>query len=74
MKYYVMVEISYNDGTKDSLAIYSYDILDDALSSFHRNLGSWIQKENVAHILCMVIDYYGATIKNEFWDRPGEQR
>lgn len=69
-RYYLIEVIQYNDGTKESSAVYSYDTLDEAVSRFHKELGGWMTKENVAHILCIVTNSEGGIYKNESWTAP----
>lgn len=72
MRYYLIEIIQYNDGTKESPSIYSYDSLDAAVSKFHKELGGWGygQKENVKHVLCMVINSEGGIYENKSWTAP----
>lgn len=70
MKYYLVEIIDYNDGTKSSPAIYTYETKDEAIARFHKELGGWMSKENVSHILCMVTNSEGGIYKNESWIRP----
>lgn len=70
MKCYLIEVITYNDGTKESPAIYSYETKDEAIARLHTELGSWMKKDNVAHILCMVTNSEGGVYKNESWTAP----
>lgn len=70
MRCYLIEIIAYNDGTKENSAIYSYETKDEAIARFHTELGGWMKKDNVAHILCMVINSEGGVYKNESWTAP----
>lgn len=70
MRCYLIEIITYNDGTKENPAIYSYETKDEAIARFHTELGGWMKKDNVAHILCMVTNSEGGVYKNESWTAP----
>ena len=50
-------------------AITSKTDLDAALMSLHQTMASAMANANVSSCLCMVIDQYGAVIRNEYWAR-----
>ena len=70
MKYYVVEVIQYNDGQKDSPAIYSYDDVNKAIARFHKDLGAWMVKPEVKHMLVMVVNDEGGVYKNETYTAP----
>ena len=70
LKFYLVEVITYNDGTKENPAIYAYDTLDEAVSRFYTEMGGWMKKENVAHILCVVMNSEGGVYKNEYLTNP----
>lgn len=61
MKFYLFMTTEFNDGTKDSKSIYEYETLNEAEANFHKQLGGWMVKDNVSHILAMVINSEGGT-------------
>lgn len=65
MKYYLIFNMMYNDGTKDSNSEYTYDTEAEAITNFHKQLGGWRAKENVKHILAMVINSEGGVYATE---------
>lgn len=70
MKYYLVIVMQFIDSTTDSKAIYEYGTLDEAKANFHKQLGGWILKDNVQHILAMVVDERGFIPALETYDRP----
>lgn len=70
MKYYYLITISFNDDTKDSVAVYTYDDLDTAKATYHTQHGSWMKKENTDHILSLVTSEKGGIFVNDSWYRP----
>lgn len=70
MKYYLILTVDYNDETKASKSIYEYDNEQDAIANFHKQLGGYMLKANVAHILCVAMNSEGGIYKNEAWTNP----
>ena len=69
MKYYYLITISFNDGTKDSVAVYTYDDLDTAKANYHTQHGQWMKRDNTEHILSIVTSEKGGIFVNDSWYR-----
>lgn len=67
MEYYVILAKKYNDGTADKKSIYVYQTIDEAVASFHSQLGGAVGASTVDSILCLVINSVGGTIRSEYW-------
>lgn len=70
IKYYLIVVIDYNDGTKSAKSIYEYDNLNTARANFHKQFGGWMEKENVSHVLAIVTDSNGMCSSIETYTKP----
>lgn len=73
MKYYLSMIINYNDGTKDAPSIYTYTTESEASANFHRQMGNWMLKDNVQHIVAVVFADDGRIIKDETYNKPVEE-
>lgn len=62
--YYLIEILKFNDGTKDSYSIYNYDTRKDAISKYHKEIGGWLSKDNIASILCIIINDFGEIIES----------
>lgn len=73
MKYFVFVHEMYNDGTKDSPAIYTFEsesedgARKEAIASYHGKMSNGMKNSKISHILCQVIQSNGNTIRSEEW-------
>lgn len=67
MEYYVILAKKYNNGTADKKSIYVYQTIDEAVASFHSQLGGAVGASTVDSILCQVINSVGGTIRSEYW-------
>ncbi len=67
MEYYVILVKKYNDGTADKKSLYVYQTLDEAVASFHAQLGGAVGASTVDSILCLVVNSVGGTIRSECW-------
>ena len=67
MEYYVILAKKYNDGTADKKSIYVYQTIDEAVASFHSQLGGAVGASTIDSILCLVINSVGGTIRSEYW-------
>ena len=70
MKFYLLETIEFNDETKDSVGVYTYETKDEAIARFHKELGGWMVKENVSHVLCVVLNSEGSTYAKESYYKP----
>lgn len=64
-KYFVSEVMTFNDGTKDSVSIYTKATSTEAIATLHKDLGAWMIKDNIATIVIIVFDNYGAVYKKE---------
>lgn len=67
MEYYVFLAKKYNDGTADKKSIYVYQTIDEAVASFHSQLGGAVGASTIDSILCLVINSVGGTLRSEYW-------
>lgn len=67
MEYYVILVKKYNDGTADKKSLYVYQTLDEAVASFHSQLGGAVGASTIDSILCLVVNSVGGVIRSEHW-------
>lgn len=67
MEYYVILAKKYNDGAADKKSIYVYQTIDEAVASFHSQLGGAVGASTIDSILCLVINSVGGTLRSEYW-------
>lgn len=72
MKYYVILLVTYNNGTADKKAIYEFDSETEAVANFHTNVGIFMKDTNVQHLNVMAINNNGGIYQNEVFDRGEE--
>lgn len=70
MTYLVHVYIEYNNGKAAKKAIYTMATADEAIATFHSQMGSAMMDATVAHILCLAFNSEGGIYKNEAYTRP----
>ena len=71
-KFYVIGITRYNDGTKDSYSITSWENLKEAKKIYHQKLQVVYSTENLASGLVQIIDDYGTVLASEFYQTPAE--
>lgn len=67
MEYYVILAKKYNDGTADKKSIYVYQTIDEAVASFHSQLGGAVGASTIDSVLCLVINSVGGVLRSEYW-------
>jgi len=72
MKYYVILLVTFKDGTKDKVAIYSYDTEASALKGFYSYMSQYVDAENVATVNVEAKNNLGGIYKNESWSADAE--
>lgn len=73
MQYYVIQIEHYNDGTKNSYGIYTFDELDAALASLYQRMASGIKNEKVSLELCQILTSGGSVQRIERWVEPAPE-
>ena len=69
MKYRIILEVVFNDGTDDKVAIYTCNNEDEAIAGFHRYMGQYVGLSNVEHVNVIAKNSVGGIYKNESWTR-----
>lgn len=70
---YKLIELTnYNDGTKPSQGIYTYDTQEEAVANFHTKLGGAMKNAIYESEMLLVIDITGAVIEHKYWVRAHE--
>lgn len=59
MKFYLFEAASYQDGSKDSLGVYTYDALNPAKAAFYSKMGGAMKNSNYKSELLSVMDEEG---------------
>lgn len=67
MEYYVILVKKYNNGEADKKSIYVYQTIDEAVASFHSQLGGAVGASMIDAILCLVINSVGGILRSEYW-------
>lgn len=70
--FYLVFIVDFVDGSPRSLAIYTYATESEALSSYHKNLGAWVNKDRVSHVLAHILTEDGGTVRSESWRSENE--
>lgn len=72
MKYYVVLLVTYVNGEKDKVGIYTYDTLDAAKKGGYTYMGQYTDTENVSTVNVEVKNNVGGIHMNETWTRTTE--
>lgn len=72
MKFYVMEITTYNDGTKDAAAVYTYESQDEAVANYHSKMGGAMKNAKYQSELITVTAGNGNVILTDFWTRQEE--
>lgn len=67
MKYRVILEVIFNNGTDDKVGIYTYDSKDKALKGFYDYMRMYVAEPNVAIVNVICKDSEGYIYRNEMW-------
>ena len=70
MKYRVVLEAIFNDGTADKIGMYTYETKDKALKGFYDYMKQYVAEPNVAIVNVICKDSYGIILKDECWQNP----
>ena len=65
MKYLVILYINYNNGTADKKSIYEAKSSDEAVATFHTEMGKAMKDENVAHVMCKAMNSDGGEYESK---------
>lgn len=69
MKYYVILLVSYNNGTADKKAIYEYATESEAIANFHSYMGTYMKDATVSHLCVMAINNDGGVYETGFFTK-----
>lgn len=72
MKYYVVLIVTYLDGTKDKVSIYTFNSEVEAIKAFYTYMGQYVGADNVATVNVEAKNNVGGIYKNESWSVPKE--
>lgn len=72
MEYYVLLVKKYNDETATKKSLYTYDTLDEAVASFHSQLGGAVGADTIDSVMCQVVNSVGGTVRSEYWEAADE--
>lgn len=61
--------VTYLDGTASKKSIYTYASIDEAIASYHSEMGKYMKAENVDKIRIIIVDENGI-YKEDWWARP----
>lgn len=67
MKHFVLLFVTYNDGTADKKALYDCKDETEALAMSHRYAGQYIGSAGVATVLSEARNSVGGVINTESW-------
>ena len=70
MKYYLIVIITYTDGTTDKKSLYEYANEYEAIAHFHSTMGTTMVQDNVESVLVVAMNSEGGIYKNEKFTKP----
>lgn len=70
MKYYVILLVISEDGTKDKVAIYTYTSEEEALKNFYLYMGQYVNAEGIKSVCVEAKNSVGGVYKNEAWIAP----
>ena len=69
MKYYVVLIVTYNDGSADKLGVYSYNTEDEAIKNFFKYMSQFVDVDNVSTVTVEAKDNFGLSYKADTWAR-----
>lgn len=69
MKFYVVLIVTYADGTNDKVAIYNQPSADAAIKAFHSYMSQYVNVDNVATVYAVAINNVGGRYKEDTWVR-----
>lgn len=72
MKYLVILYVTYKDDSKPTSSIYSYDSVDEAIQNFYKNMGKYVNVDNVLSVMVKAINSLGGTYKEDCWMTPAD--
>lgn len=72
MKYYDVIVANYSDGTEKYTKNYSYDTIDEAISTAHSQYGKYVEPANVSTVLSTIINSVGGQPLTLYWQEPEE--
>lgn len=72
MKYLIVLYAQYNNETADKKAIYEVANSDEAVSSFHSYMGTYMKDKTVSKVTVVAMTENGGIIRDETWERPYE--
>lgn len=72
--YYFVTIQTFVDGSPTAKAIYDYSDYDTALSALFSTMVSSMANTNIKHVMCLIMNDGGQSIKYEQWDRPTAQQ
>lgn len=67
--FYLIEVTSYNNGTEEAKAIYSYQTEDEAVAKWHSKMGGAMSNETYETELLIVVDSVGTVIRSDYWQR-----
>lgn len=70
--FYIVTIQEFVDETPTAKAIFEYDNKDTATATLFSTMASSMANDNIASVVCLIMDEYGSTIKYERWERPTE--
>lgn len=72
-KYFVVELVSFNNGDKDSYAVYPYNTRDEAVQVYHQKISTNMKWAIVATSTVVVLDMSGNKIMSDFYMRRVEE-
>lgn len=72
MKYYVILLATYNDGKADKKAIYECKDENDAVATFHSNMGTFMKDPTVKTLNVRAINDNGGEYENGIYRKEEE--
>lgn len=71
MFYMVLIQ-TFRDATPTAKALFDYADMDSAKAALFSTMASSMANENIASVMCEIINDRGGVLKHEIWERPTE--
>ena len=67
--FYIVLIQTFEDATPTAKALFEYETMDAAKSALFSTMASSMANENIASVMCEIINEAGGVLKHERWER-----
>lgn len=70
--YFMIIIQKFRDETPTAKALFEYSDMKDAKAALFSTMASSMANDNIATVMCEIINESGGVLKHEFWERNPE--